>query len=102
MDYEGETYSSQIDFGTFMDSEYTDCGCPGPPPPPIFLDSFPPPPPAPSSDFCQNDVSDLQVCEAGYLESKFENPGIPSFAIIIVCAVLLIVMVSVIIFLVWR
>lgn len=101
MDHEGETLS-HIDLGSLLDPEYTDCDCPGPPPPPLFPDAFPPPPPAPSSEFCENGVSDLQVCEVGYLESKFENPGIPSFAIIIVCAVLLIVMLTVIIFLVWR
>ncbi|XP_039283122.1 uncharacterized protein LOC111058344 isoform X2 [Nilaparvata lugens] len=89
-----------------MDSEDSECDCPGPPqPPPSF--HLPPPPRPPFlhevADCSEAPLFDLETCDTmPVIEEYHSSPVIPSLAVIVVCSILLIAMLLLVTVLVWK
>uniref|UniRef100_T1J602 Uncharacterized protein n=1 Tax=Strigamia maritima TaxID=126957 RepID=T1J602_STRMM len=105
MDPESEDKSDEHnhpvhDSWSMNENEY-DCDCPGPPPPDFVL---PPPPAPPSAGYCENNAldADMEYCDFKVLEGSFTQTAIPSLAVIVVCSVLMLVMLLVATFLLWK
>lgn len=78
--------------------DYTRCDCP--PPPPQF--GVPPPPPPPSQQQCRAGGSGLQNCHLVTVGTIYRHSSFPYLPVIAVCASVVIVVLVVAFFLLWK